>query len=463
MEIVIQLGFLVSIISFLVGLKFMSSPRLAQKGNLIAGGGMVLAMGLTVISALSWGFPEKNLVITTLAVFAGGIVGKRIESNIEMTGMPQLISLFNATGGACAVLIGVVEARQGTLSNFAQLCLILGVVTGSIAATGSLMAYGKLAGHRLKIEKISTTIFNKPVLFLLLLLPTLYFMAPNLLPSGYLLSLIIFFSLLYGILFVSPIGGADMPVVISFLNSITGLSTAFAGLIYDSKIMIVGGIIVGAAGTFLTIMMCKAMNKSLWKIFATKPTKSLEGDSKDREQIIQQISTAELALEVSHSRKIAVVPGYGLAVAQAQHVCKQLQDFTEKEEIELNFIIHPVAGRMPGHMNVLLAEADIDYGYFKEMDEVNDQMDSFDLCLVIGANDVVNPAAENDDQSQIYGMPVIRAHHSKKVVVLKRSMNSGYAGVQNSLFEQENCYILFGDAKHTLSQTLDHLKMFSID
>lgn len=249
-----------------------------------------------------------------------------------------------------------------------------------------------------------------------------------------------------------------MPVVISLLNSITGIATAFAGLVYDSKVMIAGGIFVGAAGIFLTLLMCTAMNRSLLQVLAGKFKKST-GAGSDVEIEVKEISVSETAMALAFSQRVAVVPGYGLAVAQAQHICGQMQQLLEKRGCEVDYIIHPVAGRMPGHMNVLLAEANIDYGRLKEMDEGNDVMEQYDVVLIIGANDVVNPAAETNPDSPIYGMPIIRAHQAKQVVVMKRGMSTGYAGVQNELFGMDNCSLLFGDAKNSLQEIVNQLKL----
>ena len=249
-----------------------------------------------------------------------------------------------------------------------------------------------------------------------------------------------------------------MPVVISLLNSITGVATAFAGFVYVNKVMIAGGIFVGAAGLLLTVLMCKAMNRSLLKVLAGTFKKGKNSVS-ESEQIIKTISTSETAMQLSYAKRVAIIPGYGLAVAQAQHICSQLQQLLERRDTEVHYIIHPVAGRMPGHMNVLLAEANIDYAVLKEMDEVNDHMDLYDMVLVIGANDVVNPAAENDEDSPVYGMPIIKAYKSQQVVVMKRGMSKGYAGVKNDLFDLNNCSLLFGDAKDSLQQIINQLKL----
>ncbi len=462
MQTIIEIGYLLATLSFILGLKFMSSPQRAKTGNLIAAIGMVLAVVLTFLAGYTKTIPYLNLVIMLFAIVMGTIIGKRLSDKVEMTGMPQLVSLFNATGGGCAMLLGMIEANpmypeQTDLT--VQILLLAGLITGAIAFTGSIIAERKLAGKVNDYRNIGVVLSARILLTLMILLPVLYFF--NLIPLGF-ASFVYFLALLamvYGVLFVLPIGGADMPVVISLLNSITGIATAFTGLVYGNKVMIAGGIFVGAAGIFLTLLMCKAMNRSLMKVLAGKFKKSKAATSEDEEQEIKEISISETALALSFSQKVAVIPGYGLAVAQAQHTCAQLQQLLEARGCEVDYIIHPVAGRMPGHMNVLLAEANVDYSRLKEMDEGNEMMSQYDVVLVIGANDVVNPAAENNPDSPVYGMPIIRAHEAKQVIVMKRGMSKGYAGVQNDLFDMDNCSLLFGDAKVSLQEIINQLKL----
>ena len=461
MYAIIEVGYLVATLSFLGGLKFMSSPKNAKTGNLIAAMGMVLAVVLTFVAAITATVPYTNLIIMLLAIAVGTVIGRRLSSKVEMTGMPQLVSLFNATGGGCAMLLGLMEANQmdpvtTILGN--KILLIAGLITGAIALTGSIIAERKLAG-KVKDRRSKTVIFSARILLgLMVLLPVLYFI--GIIPIGFTAFMYILATLamVYGVLFVLPIGGADMPVVISLLNSITGIATAFAGFVYGNKAMIAGGIFVGAAGILLTILMCKAMNRSLLKVLAGTFKKSKTG-AVEEEQEIKEISISETALSLSFAQKVAIVPGYGLAVAQAQHICGQLQQLLEKRHVDVDYIIHPVAGRMPGHMNVLLAEANVEYSHLKEMDEGNENMEQYDAVLVIGANDVVNPAAENNPDSPVYGMPIIRVYESKQVIVMKRRMGKGYAGVQNDLFGLDNCSILFGDAKASLQEIVTQLKL----
>ncbi|MCZ4318158.1 NAD(P)(+) transhydrogenase (Re/Si-specific) subunit beta [Aequorivita viscosa] len=461
MHAIIEIGYLIATLSFLGGLKFMSSPKNAKTGNLIAATGMVLAVVLTFIAAVTATVPYTNLIIMLLAIAVGTVIGKRLSDKVEMTGMPQLVSLFNATGGGCAMLLGLVEANQMDVSTTVlgnKILLIAGLITGAVALTGSIIAERKLAG-KVKDRRSKAVIFTARILLVLMvLLPVLYFL--GFIPISFTVFMYVLatVAMVYGVLFVLPIGGADMPVVISLLNSITGIATAFAGFVYGNKVMIAGGIFVGAAGILLTLLMCKAMNRSLLKVLAGTFKKSKNG-TVEEEQEIKDISISETAMSLSFAQKVAIIPGYGLAVAQAQHVCGQLQQLLEKRNTQVDYIIHPVAGRMPGHMNVLLAEANVEYSHLKEMDEGNENMAQYDTVLVIGANDVVNPAAENNPDSPVYGMPIIRAHESKQVIVMKRSMGKGYAGVQNDLFGLDNCSILFGDAKVSLQEIVNQLKL----
>lgn len=460
MNVFIELGYLLATVSFLSGLKFMSSPKKAKTGNLIAASGMVLAIICTFLFITNNTVPVPNLIIALTAIILGGLLGNRMASKVAMTAMPQLVSLFNATGGACALILGVVEAYQlkQDVSISIQILLLLGLVTGAVATTGSIVAYGKLAG-KIKDRKTAFVIVSsRVVLSLNIIIPVLYF--TNVIPFSFEVFCVVmaFIALIYGILFVLPIGGADMPVVISLLNSITGIATALAGFVYGNKAMIAGGIFVGAAGILLTLLMCKAMNRSLLKVLAGKFKKSSK-NQQGEVQHIKEISIAETAMQLSFASKIAIVPGYGLAVAQGQHLCGELKNILMDRNVTVDFIIHPVAGRMPGHMNVLLAEANIDYDHLKEMNDVNEYMSQYDMVLIIGANDVVNPAAETKEDSPVYGMPIIKAYQSKQVVVMKRGMSTGYAGVVNDLFGMENCNLLFGDAKNSLKDIITQLKL----
>lgn len=457
----IDAGYFVATLTFVGGLKFLSSPAKAKSGNILAAIGMALAVGLTFYSAITHALPAINMMIILGAIGIGTIAGRIMSSRVEMTGMPQLVSLFNAMGGGCAILLGIIEGQQVGVSSLplnVQLLLSGGLVIGAASLTGSMVAYYKLAG-KLKDNRNRALIYMART-SLVLILGLMVAFSFSMLPLSFanLIYILAFLSLVYGVLFVWPIGGADMPVVISLLNSLTGVATALAGLVYVNKIMIAGGIFVGAAGLLLTLLMCKAMNRSLLKVLAGTFAKG-KSSGNTEEIHIKETSSAETAMQLAFAQKVAIVPGYGLAVAQAQHACGQLQKILEDRGVELHYIIHPVAGRMPGHMNVLLAEANINYDFLKEMDEVNDEMAQYDLVMIVGANDVVNPAAENDENSPVYGMPIIRVHQGKQVVVIKRGMSTGYAGVENTLFGADNCNLLFGDAKTTLQDLVGQLKL----
>ncbi|WP_339697242.1 NAD(P)(+) transhydrogenase (Re/Si-specific) subunit beta [uncultured Marixanthomonas sp.] len=461
MNVLVEVGYLLATVSFLGGLKFMSSPKHAKIGNLIAATGMIIAVLCTFWMLNTQTVPSVNLIIIAVAILLGTIGGKVMASKVEMTAMPQLVSLFNATGGGCAMLLGIVEAKQaGFSSSFLgmQILLLLGLITGAVAASGSVVAYRKLAGKTKDNRHVMVVLGSRILLVLFFVMPILYFVGVLPISFEILAYAMAFIALVYGVLFVLPIGGADMPVVISLLNSITGIATALAGFVYGNKAMIAGGIFVGAAGILLTLLMCRAMNRSLLKVLAGKFKKGKVAED-TKAQNIKETTVSETAMQLSFANKIAIIPGYGLAVAQGQHLCGQLQQLLEKRDAQVDFIIHPVAGRMPGHMNVLLAEANIDYEHLKEMDQVNGDMAHYDMVLIIGANDVVNPAAENNQDSPIYGMPIVKAYQSKQTVVMKRGMSNGYAGVSNDLFGMDNCNLLFGDAKDSLQNIINQLKL----
>jgi NAD(P) transhydrogenase subunit beta len=460
MLVFIKVSYFAAMLAFVIGLKYLSSPSKAQKGNLISAIGMVLAVFATIIGSFYGEVVSLNLVLIFAAMILATILGKRMSDRVEMTAMPQLVSFFNAMGGGCALLLGILEAQQigsAESNRLGEITLLSGMMIGTVAFSGSIVAYLKLAGKQKDKRSMAIAYSSKALLFAMVAIPlfsSIQWLSFNLLEEVIILGLI---SLVYGVIFVLPIGGADMPVVISLLNALTGVATALAGLIYGNLIMIAGGIFVGAAGILLTLMMCTAMNRSLWKVLAGKFKKST-GNAIEEEIEIQTTSIGETATKLAYAEKVAIIPGYGLAVAQAQHVCNQLEKLLEQNGTEVDYIIHPVAGRMPGHMNVLLAEADVQYHKLKEMDEVNDTMSDYDVALIIGANDVVNPAAELDEHSSIYGMPIIRAYNAKNSIVIKRGMSKGYAGVENKLFGYPNCFLLFGDAKNALGELINELK-----
>ena len=384
-----------------------------------------------------------------------------------MTGMPQLVSLFNGMGGAAAALISMIEfpnissglIAESGMANLYVLVILLGLMIGTVSWAGSMIAFGKLDGWigdmRIKAMKyVNLSILAVLIGFIAFIMTRHVTASSELTPVMYMMFGV---AVIYGVLFVMPIGGADMPVVISLLNSFTGVAAAMGGFLYHNQAMLTGGILVGSAGTILTILMCKAMNRSLLNVIAgVFGGEGQPGHSSDG--IVKEVSLSDAAILLSYSRKVVIVPGYGLAVAQAQHICHELDILLEEKGVEVKYAIHPVAGRMPGHMNVLLAEADVPYEQLIESDEINSDLPNTDVLIVIGANDVVNPAAEDDPSSPIYGMPIIKARDAKNIIVLKRGMGKGYAAIENLLFFNDKTRMLFGDAKITLQNLVSEVK-----
>ena len=385
-----------------------------------------------------------------------------MAKRVKMTAMPQMVSFFNGMGGACAALISLIEEANRDMSlphdPVHSLTIIAGLVIGGVSFSGSMIAFGKLAE---KIKDLSFTgqqIINILVLAGIVVLSAM-FIAGSV--SGLTMLLVLCaLALAYGVLFVMPIGGADMPVVISLLNSFTGVAAACGGFLYDNMVMLIGGILVGSAGTILTIIMCKAMNRSLFNVLfgGLMSAKAASGTSRTVVGNIREVTATDAAVLMAYAKQVVIVPGYGLAVAQAQHTCHQLETELEAKGVVVKYAVHPVAGRMPGHMNVLLAEADVSYDKLVEMEEINPEFATTDVVLVVGANDVVNPAAKTDPDSPIYGMPILDVEASRQVIVMKRSMKAGYAGIENELFYRPNTSMLFGDAKKSLAALVNEVK-----
>jgi H+-translocating NAD(P) transhydrogenase subunit beta len=445
--------YLISIILFIIGLRGLSHPDSARRGNLVAAAGMILAIIITLF--YPFGNTPNNYGWIAGGILVGAIIGFIAAVKVKMTKMPEMVSIFNGFGGACTMLIAITEFRTlpaGTVFLSGQIfTIIFSLFIGSVAFSGSIVAFGKLDGFLRDSIRLPFPQIINGVLLLVVLGLGGYIMSMD--ELNYTLVLILLaVSLVYGITFVSPIGGGDMPVVISLLNSFTGIGAAAAGLIYGNQVMIVGGILVGASGTFLTILMCEAMNRSLINVIigGLGATALTGGDDKDK--VVKEASHGDTAILLKYSQKVLIVPGYGLAVAQAQHACHELESMLEKEGVQVRYGIHPVAGRMPGHMNVLLAEADVPYDRLLEMEESNKELPTTDVVLVIGANDVVNPAAKSDTGSPIFGMPIIDVEMAKNVIIMKRSMRTGYAGIDNPLFYGEKTKMLFGDAKDSLNK-----------
>ena len=455
----LEYSYLLAAIMFVIGLKLQSHPETARKGNLWAAAGMLLPMITTLFmhkSAEGSSISFANGFVVFLTIAAGAVLGSIMARKVKMTAMPQMVSFFNATGGAASAIVALIEFNKNP--DQAVLVGLLGLIVGSIAFSGSMIAYGKLDG---KVGDIFSKVMTYVNLVFMIVLTVLTLMV---LFGGYSLetrTIIVYallvLSLIYGVSFVMPIGGADMPVVISLLNSLTGIAAAMAGFIYQNEAMILGGILVGAAGTILTLQMCKAMNRSLLNVIIGSFGGG--GTASDKEiGSIREISLSDAAVLLSYSSKVVIVPGYGLAVAQAQHLCHELEKLIEEKGGEVKYAIHPVAGRMPGHMNVLLAEADVSYDKLIEMDDINPEMPNTDVVLVIGANDVVNPAAMDDPASPIYGMPIIKTHEAKNVIVMKRGMGKGYAAIENYLFYEPKTRMLFGNAKDSLQKLVTEVK-----
>jgi H+-translocating NAD(P) transhydrogenase subunit beta len=459
-DIILEFSYLLAAVFFVIGLKKLSHPDSARRGNLWAAAGMLLAM-ITTLFLHREGEPSEtlktgNLIIIIVAVGIGSVVGAVVARKVKMTAMPQLVSLFNASGGAASALVALIEFSNP--GNQSTLVTLLGLVIGSIAFSGSVVAFGKLNGNIGDIFArwlsyvnllFMAAVIGGVVLLMVTGAPT---ETQQLMVYG-----LLAIALIYGVSFVMPIGGADMPVVISLLNSLTGIAAAMAGFIYQNQAMILGGIFVGAAGMILTLLMCKAMNRSLLNVIIGAFGGG--GAASDREVgAIKEVSVTDAAVLLTYSSKVVIVPGYGLAVAQAQHICSEMEKLLESNGVEVNYAIHPVAGRMPGHMNVLLAEADVPYDKLIEMDEINPDMPNTDVVVVIGANDVVNPAALDDPSSPIYGMPIIMAHEAKNIIVMKRGMGKGYAAIENYLFYDDKTRMLFGNAKDSLQKLVTEIK-----
>ncbi|HUZ61746.1 MAG TPA: NAD(P)(+) transhydrogenase (Re/Si-specific) subunit beta [Hanamia sp.] len=470
---ILSVCYVIASVTYIIGLKMLSSPSTARRGNLIAAGGMIIAIAGTIFLYKYNGKRLGNYEWIFSAIVIGFIIGVLIAKKVKMTAMPELVSFFNGMGGACAALISIVEFdylyREHRLMNATlfsdviagghYLAIIAGTIIGSISFIGSMIAWGKLSG-KIKDYSFKGQHFFNIIILVLVLAMAIFTYFSNTQNVNIPFFITVALAILYGLFFVLPIGGADMPVVISLLNSFTGAAVACDGFLYDNKAMLTGGILVGAAGTLLTILMCRAMNRSLMNVligsFGGNP-KAISGE-KSVHGNIKEISVSDAAMLMAYSKKVMIVPGYGLAVAQAQHTCHELEKALDEKGVEVKYAIHPVAGRMPGHMNVLLAEADVSYEKLLEMDDANEEFRSTDVVLILGANDVVNPAAKDDPSSPIYGMPILEVELAKNVIVNKRSMKPGYAGIENELFYSPKTSMLFGDAKKVLQELLNELK-----
>ena len=456
MNPLINFIYVLSAALFIFGLKMLSSPATARQGNRLSSVGMLIAIVVTLMNA---GLDYKWIF---LGIVIGSGIGAFIAIRVKMTDMPEMVALFNGFGGVSSLLLAWAEYYQNReLSVFIALVAFLSAFIGGVTFSGSMVAFGKLSGKIVQKAIVfkGQHILNAAILVIALGAAVLFCITPAS-SLGYALFItILLVALAFGITSTIPIGGADMPVVISLLNSYSGLAACAAGFVISNNILIVAGALVGASGIILTNIMCKAMNRSLANVLFSgfgSTTAVQSGNGPQGE--VRSASAEDVYYILEAADSVAFVPGYGLAVAQAQHAVKELGDLLEANDTEVSYAIHPVAGRMPGHMNVLLAEANVPYDQLVEMDEINPRMDTVDVCVVIGANDVVNPAALDDESSPIYGMPIIETHRANTVIVLKRSMNPGFAGIQNALFFAENARMYFGDAKASIQALVAEFK-----
>ncbi|MBU1820712.1 MAG: NAD(P)(+) transhydrogenase (Re/Si-specific) subunit beta [Bacteroidetes bacterium] len=462
MNILIQITYLIATILFIVGIKKLNKTSEARQGNILSAVAMLLAVLATLVDS-----QLLTPIETFSSMLVGGAIGLVWARRVEMTQMPEMVAIFNGFGGAASLFVAfsdywtrAVEQPELSTDMITIISILLSVLIGGVTFTGSLTAYGKLSG---KVNGNAIVFKGQHMLNLIMLIIAVACGVLVAIETGSVTAMIVMgvISLVLGILVVIPIGGADMPVVISLLNSYSGMAACTTGFVLNNSVLIVTGALVGASGIILTQIMCKAMNRSLVSVLlggfgATSGGAAAGGNASD--MIIKEVGVEEAAMIFDSASSVIVVPGYGMAVAQAQHVVREMMDLLEKKGINVRFAIHPVAGRMPGHMNVLLAESNVPYDKLIEMEEINDDFGNTDVVLVVGANDVVNPAARTNPASPIYGMPILNADKARTVIVSKRSMGVGYAGIENELFGYPNCLMLFGDAKSTLTKMVGELK-----
>jgi NAD(P) transhydrogenase subunit beta len=460
MNIYIQLAYLVASVLFIIGIKKMGKTSEARSGNQLSAIGMLIAIVATVIQV-----EAITLIDIFIAMVIGGGIGLYVAYKVEMTDMPEMVALFNGFGGLASVGVSIsdywLKAQESGISIdvITIISIILSIFIGGVTFTGSMIAYGKLSG---KVNGNAIVFKGQHALNLVLFIVSVVLSVLAVIYQADYIYIIILtvVSFILGVLVVIPIGGADMPVVISLLNSYSGMAACTTGFVLNNNVLIVAGALVGASGIILTNIMCKAMNRSLVSVLlgGFGATNTSGGAAAGSDIVVKEVGVEEAAMLFDSASSVIVVPGYGMAVAQAQHIIKELMEQCEKRNIDFRFAIHPVAGRMPGHMNVLLAESNVPYDKLIEMDDINDDFANTDIVFVVGANDVVNPAARTNPQSPIYGMPILNADKARTVIVSKRSMGKGYAGVENELFGYPNCLMLFGDAKQTITKVVGELK-----
>ncbi len=460
MNIYIQFAYLIASVLFIIGIKKMNKTSEARAGNQLSAVGMFIAILATVVQV-----EALSLIDIFVCIVIGSAIGLYVAYKVEMTQMPEMVALFNGFGGLASVAVSISDYWLKSQENSLDIDIITGVsivlsiFIGGITFTGSMIAWGKLSG---KVNGNAIIFGGQHPLNLLLFVASIVASVLAVMYQAEPIYVLILtaLSLLLGVLTVIPIGGTDMPVVISLLNSYSGMAACTTGFVLNNNVLIVAGALVGASGIILTNIMCKAMNRSLVSVllggFGTT-TSSVAAES-GSEIVVKEVGVEEAAMLFDSASSVIVVPGYGMAVAQAQHVIRELSELCEKRNIDFRFAIHPVAGRMPGHMNVLLAEANVPYDKLVEMDDINDDFSNTDVVFIVGANDVVNPAARTNPQSPIFGMPILNADKARTVIVSKRSMGKGYAGVENELFGYPNCLMLFGDAKQTITKLVGEMK-----
>ena len=451
----IELSYFAAAVLFIFGLKRMSSPVTARGGIVWAGAGMLVATLATFFQ------PDMhNYGLMILAILIGGGIAWYTGKKVEMTDMPQMIAIYNGMGGGAAAAIAAVELMKGGSHALSfQALAVLGALIGAVAFSGSMVAFAKLQGLMKKSfifpsqQMLNLGVFAAAIVFGLII------MAQDA-PSGFLLLLFFGLALAFGVMMTLPIGGADMPVVISLYNAFTGLAVAFEGFVLGNAAMIIAGTVVGSAGTLLTQLMAKAMNRPLSNVLFSGFGATEAGGGTATEGEMKEVSATDAAAMMAYANKVIIVPGYGMAVAQAQHKIWELTELLEERGVEVKFAIHPVAGRMPGHMNVLLAEAGVPYDKIYDLEEINSEFPQADVALVIGANDVVNPAARTDKSSPIYGMPILDADKAKNVIIIKRGKGRGFSGIENQLFFLDNARMLYGDAQKVASDLIAEVKQF---
>ena len=457
----VDAAYLIASVCFIIGLKRLSSPATARRGNQLAAVGMLVAVVATFFIP---DLDSSNMILIAVGLLVGTAGGYLAAKRVKMTEMPQMVAIFNGMGGATAALVSVAEfMHKNDIATGEVISIVLGTVIGSISLTGSVIAYLKLqelmSGRPITFP--NQQLYNAGLAAAMVVLGIAVVILGDGGAGNVLLWLTFIAALALGAMLVVPIGGADMPVIIAILNSLTGLAAALTGLVLNNQAMVVAGALVGASGSFLTLLMARAMNRSIANVLfgafgAIAPTAA--GGEAGEAKPIREISAEDAAVPLAYAQRVIIVPGYGLAVAQAQHQVRELAELLEERGVDVRYAIHPVAGRMPGHMNVLLAEANVPYDALHEMEQINDEFGKTDVALVIGANDVTNPAARSDPSSPIYGMPILNVDQAQTIIVLKRSMKSGFAGIENELFHDPKTTMLFGDAKDSITRLIEAVK-----